>query len=185
MSGWTDEELARLRQLWDQSDPRLSAAQIGVALGKTKNSVVGMARRQGLDARISPIKRPDRPDGARPRARISKHGAKTLPPVAVDVPAAAPPAPPAPRAPAKPCRFLLKTARETGNWPLYCDQPVRPAAEGGGPYCREHAALCYQPGTSYLRRATSLSGVTRSALPVRVERRADDGDPEPLTGEAA
>ena len=58
---WNDENVANLRELWDQGLP---TAQIGKLLGFTKNAVVGKAHRIGLERRPSPIRRtaikPDR-----------------------------------------------------------------------------------------------------------------------------
>lgn len=58
---WNNENVARLKDLWDQGLP---TAQIGKLLGFTKNAVVGKAHRTGLERRPSPIRRtaikPDR-----------------------------------------------------------------------------------------------------------------------------
>jgi len=58
---WNDDNVARLKELWDQGLP---TAQIGKLLGFTKNAVVGKAHRIGLERRPSPIRRtavkPDR-----------------------------------------------------------------------------------------------------------------------------
>ena len=58
---WNEENVSRLRDLWDQGLP---TAQIGKLLGFTKNAVVGKAHRIGLERRPSPIRRtavkPDR-----------------------------------------------------------------------------------------------------------------------------
>ena len=58
---WNEENVARLRELWDQGLP---TAQIGKLIGFTKNAVVGKAHRIGLERRPSPIRRtavkPDR-----------------------------------------------------------------------------------------------------------------------------
>ena len=58
---WNDENVSRLRDLWDQGLP---TAQIGKLIGFTKNAVVGKAHRIGLERRPSPIRRtavkPDR-----------------------------------------------------------------------------------------------------------------------------
>ena len=58
---WNDDNVSRLRDLWDQGLP---TAQIGKLLGFTKNAVVGKAHRIGLERRPSPIRRtavkPDR-----------------------------------------------------------------------------------------------------------------------------
>ena len=58
---WNEENVARLKELWDQGLP---TAQIGKLIGFTKNAVVGKAHRIGLERRPSPIRRtavkPDR-----------------------------------------------------------------------------------------------------------------------------
>ena len=58
---WNEENVARLRELWDQGLP---TAQIGKLIGFSKNAVVGKAHRIGLERRPSPIRRtavkPDR-----------------------------------------------------------------------------------------------------------------------------
>ena len=58
---WDDNNVARLKDLWDQGLP---TAQIGKLLNFTKNAVVGKAHRIGLERRPSPIRRaaikPDR-----------------------------------------------------------------------------------------------------------------------------
>ena len=58
---WNEENVAQLRELWDQGLP---TSQIGKILNFTKNAVVGKAHRIGLERRPSPIKRrimkPDR-----------------------------------------------------------------------------------------------------------------------------
>ncbi|AHI26595.1 GcrA cell cycle regulator [Komagataeibacter xylinus] len=51
---WTEETIARLRDLWQQG---LSTAEIGRQLSVTKNAVVGKAHRLGLKPRPSPIRR--------------------------------------------------------------------------------------------------------------------------------
>ena len=51
---WDDNNVAKLRDLWDQGLP---TAQIGKLLGFTKNAVVGKAHRIGLERRPSPIRR--------------------------------------------------------------------------------------------------------------------------------
>ena len=58
---WNDENVSKLRELWDKGLP---TAQIGKLLGFTKNAVVGKAHRIGLETRPSTIRRtavkPDR-----------------------------------------------------------------------------------------------------------------------------
>jgi len=45
---WTPDMLAELHRLWHA---RMSASKIGLALGMTKNAIIGKARREGLPAR--------------------------------------------------------------------------------------------------------------------------------------
>ncbi|MQR98381.1 GcrA family cell cycle regulator [Gluconobacter aidae] len=84
---WTDETIARLRDLWSQG---LSTAEIGRQLSITKNAVVGKAHRLGLPPRPSPIRNRKVQDGeagtteAIPR-RKSPSRAKAAEPAAVDL----------------------------------------------------------------------------------------------------
>ena len=65
---WNDENVAQLRELWDQGLP---TAQIGKLLGFTKNAVVGKAHRTGLERRPSPIRRSAvKPDRKKARSPI-------------------------------------------------------------------------------------------------------------------
>ena len=52
---WTDERVAKLRELWDKG---LSASQIAkeLAEGVTRNAVIGKAHRMNLASRPSPVK---------------------------------------------------------------------------------------------------------------------------------
>ena len=65
---WDNENVERLRDLWDQGLP---TAQIGKLLGFTKNAVVGKAHRIGLERRPSPIRRTAvKPDRKKARSPI-------------------------------------------------------------------------------------------------------------------
>lgn len=65
---WNDENVARLKELWDQGLP---TAQIGKLLSFTKNAVVGKAHRIGLERRPSPIRRTAvKPDRKKARSPI-------------------------------------------------------------------------------------------------------------------
>ena len=65
---WNDENVSKLRDLWDQGLP---TAQIGKLLGFTKNAVVGKAHRIGLERRPSPIRRTAvKPDRKKARSPI-------------------------------------------------------------------------------------------------------------------
>jgi GcrA cell cycle regulator len=59
MSGkttWDDDQIAKLKWLWNQTDPQLSTSEIGRRLGMTKNAIVGRAHRLHLTGRVSPIR---------------------------------------------------------------------------------------------------------------------------------
>ena len=45
-SGWTEDRLAKLRELWDK---KLSITKIGEELGVSRNAVAGKAHRLGLE----------------------------------------------------------------------------------------------------------------------------------------
>lgn len=68
---WTDELIARLKELWEQG---LSTAEIGRQLSITKNAVVGKAHRLGLPPRPSPIRNKAAAEGTSkpPRTRASR-----------------------------------------------------------------------------------------------------------------
>ncbi|MDG6095623.1 GcrA family cell cycle regulator [Acetobacter sp. AN02] len=109
---WTDETIARLRELWDQG---LSTAEIGRTLGFTKNAVVGKAHRLSLPARPSPIRQkkaagPSEKTAAPAETKAPRKEAAppAEAPVATATPSDTPPAAPvepvvaAPAAPAEP-----------------------------------------------------------------------------------
>ncbi|MBN8871745.1 MAG: GcrA cell cycle regulator [Rhodospirillales bacterium] len=158
---WSDETIARLRDLWAEGH---STAEIGRRLGVSKNAVVGKAHRLDLPARPSPIRR-EAADGAEPRRVVSRRvEGPTLPPLSSTAvaapPAAAAPlsvatavasrpvsvAAPPPRVHVVPQRPYARVV--TCCWPLgepgtrsfrFCDDPSEP----GKPYCAEHAKLAY------------------------------------------
>ena len=150
---WTDETIARLRELWAEGH---STAEIGRRMGISKNAVVGKAHRLNLVARPSPIRR----DGERPPPRPAmprRVTGPTLPPLAaaavVSVSPVARPIPvPARPEPAKPHVVrpvpTYTPRAQTCCWPLgepgtptfrFCDAGAIP----GKPYCPEHAAIAY------------------------------------------
>ena len=53
---WSDEEIVKLRELV-MSDPRISTAEMGRKLERSKHSIVGKKRRLDLPKRASPIVR--------------------------------------------------------------------------------------------------------------------------------
>ena len=71
-SGWTEDRLAKLRELWDK---KLSITKIGEELGVSRNAVAGKAHRLGLEKRQSPIKPSIKP-------KTSKNNSKPWPQMA-------------------------------------------------------------------------------------------------------
>lgn len=163
---WADEDKEWLRQLWmyrDEHGRALSTRQIGETMGRSKNSVVGVAHRLDLPPRQSPIKRRE---GAPAPRKPARAGADTLPALASVsiVPAVVPTRAPGsaamrPQIVAPPqdshvaARSLLRAvSKRDCCWPIgdpgtkgfrFCDAPAHP----GKPYCAEHCALAYaRPG---------------------------------------
>ncbi len=153
---WTEENIARLRELWAEGH---STAEIGRRMGISKNAVVGKAHRLDLDGRPSPIRREGDAEALHLAAPRRMTG-PTLPPLAAAAPIAVVAPPPLPRpAPAAPRAEMPKPhvvvpvpARaprtHTCCWPLgdpgtrsfrFCDA----GATHGKPYCAEHAAVAY------------------------------------------
>ncbi len=131
---WTEETIARLRQLWAEGH---STAEIGRRMGVSKNAVVGKAHRLQLEARPSPIRRdgaaPRRPSSSRPSVQPATDGSRERP--------APPPlrAVPVPRSTVRtmPCCWPIG---EPGTPAFrFCDEP----ATAGKPYCMAHAQLAY------------------------------------------
>lgn len=159
---WTPDEDERLRELWMRGD---LTADIGDALGRPKNSVIGRAHRLKLPPRASPIGA-GRPRPARPVAAFrSAVIRKPIPPresAAPETPALSPwagtaeraaPAelPPAAVLPARPGGF--SRGGEGCRWPmwgrgrpthLYCGATQRARPDGTRcVYCAEHAAVAF------------------------------------------
>ena len=148
---WTDETIARLRELWAEGH---STAEIGRRMGVSKNAIVGKAHRLNLTARPSPICR-DR-SGAPPRPAAPRRViGPTLPPMTAEVsappvtrppPVQVRPEPPKPHAVNPPPVRAMRLQRCC--WPLgepgtrsfrFCDAEATP----GKPYCTAHAAIAY------------------------------------------
>lgn len=138
---WDEARDARLRDLWMQDSPRLSTHQIGVALGLSKNAIVGRARRLGLPGRPSPI--------LPPRVEAAPATPRGAPPVRLTLPRPAPsPAAVRPALPALParlagsrpsraCRYIA--GKPAGLATVYCEAATLP----GSSYCPHHHAICH------------------------------------------
>jgi GcrA cell cycle regulator len=153
---WPESAIATLQHDWCEN--KMSAAEIGIKLGCSKNAVVGKVHRLGLLAKPSPIKR--RADGVvkvKPvRARTSSvtlvalSSMQALPELAVPVqtdaqamvarapaaPATAPQRPIPPFRPRISCQFVTNKERPF----LFCSATSLP----GRVYCAAHYEVCYE-----------------------------------------
>ena len=122
-SGWTEDRLAKLRELWDK---KLSITKIGEELGVSRNAVAGKAHRLGLEKRQSPIK-----PSIKPKTQKNEWDETLRGPM--------------------PLRLVLRSLEWSRNkclWPYgdpknldfkFCGEPVL----SGKPYCLKHCALAY------------------------------------------
>jgi len=122
-SGWTEERLARLKELWDQ---KLSISKIGEKLGVSRNAIAGKAHRLGLEKRQSPIKPSLKSKSIKNEWDENKRGPKPL-------------------------RLILRNLDWSRNkclWSFedpksvnfyFCGDEVHP----GKPYCLKHCGLAY------------------------------------------
>lgn len=145
---WTDERVAKLRELWDKG---LSASQIATALaeGVTRNAVIGKAHRMNLASRPSPVK-------TDPKKKLKKTVEKKVAPVKVKA--------------AGGKVSLLELTERMCKWPIghpgevdfhFCGKP----SAATFPYCPEHCAQAYQ--VQQPRRDRRANRGRISATPVR------------------
>ena len=165
---WDDTNMQRLRDLWANG---YSTLKIALHMGVSKNAIVGKARRLGLTARPSPIKRgpdavkiertnflPPLPERAAviPAPEPPKPAQPDpVPVLAVVMPVFEPPPLPPRPVPAPEPRVEVAPSAETlfrkstpCCWPI--GNPGTPGfrmcddtSERGKPYCPEHAARAY------------------------------------------
>ena len=122
-SGWTEDRLAKLRELWDK---KLSITKIGEELGVSRNAVAGKAHRLGLEKRQSPIK-----PSIKPKTQKNEWDETLRGPM--------------------PLRLVLRSLDWSRNkclWPYgdpknldfkFCGEPVL----SGKPYCLKHCEIAY------------------------------------------
>ncbi|MBL4802605.1 MAG: hypothetical protein JKY45_11995 [Emcibacter sp.] len=145
---WTDERVAKLRELWDKG---LSASQIATALaeGVTRNAVIGKAHRMNLASRPSPVK-------ADPKKKVKKPTEKKVAAVKAKVRGGK--------------VSLLELTERMCKWPIghpgeggfhFCGK----ASAATFPYCPEHCGQAYQ--VQQPRRDRRANRGRISATPVR------------------
>ena len=149
---WTEEACAQLTKLWNEDG--LSTREIGIAMGITKNMVIGKARRLRLAARRNPILPKSLPAvfGRAPRDKIKTYAK-------IPIPASLP------SSNIKVGKKIMETAPQDCSsldvsildmhegmckWvthtstadrlALYCGDKIKP---GGGAYCPHHHKLSY------------------------------------------
>ena len=134
MTAWTPERIETVTRLWNEG---LTTAEIGRAVGMSKNAVVGKAHRLQLPPRPSPIRRgSSTPSVARAPSRSNgRQAVKETNGVVVRV---------KPRAPQPP----LAVGNAACKWPIgHPDEPgfhfCGARALLGKPYCPEHYSKAY------------------------------------------
>jgi GcrA cell cycle regulator len=166
---WPEKDLAQLRALWATG---MSAKAIGVAMGRSKSSIIGRAHRLDLEGRPSPIRpftsagecapsarhaesapsaRRKAASGDAPpnlRARNAPAPKVTLPPIQRTEPPLAPPR----EAPQAPVVIFKPRPPARCTWPMWgaktkFDDDGNPLLCGDpateGPYCEEHRKVAF------------------------------------------
>jgi GcrA cell cycle regulator len=124
---WTPELESQLDRLWNVE--KLSRAKIAIALGISKNAVIGKANRMGLDPKINAGAFPKtlakdyvKLDKTPKIGRVGRIGSSLIPELAVFH-----------RSPDRTCQWLEGNPKEF-NW---CGKPTTRV------YCQEHHDRCY------------------------------------------
>jgi hypothetical protein len=135
-------EVARL------ADIGLSASEIGAQVGKSRNAIIGLAHRNpGMITLQGAHAGGPRKGQKMPRKKNPAQTAGFMPKSSAQPDMKCQPLPPEPDVPAD-CEpiTLLELTDETCRWPIgsrdyvFCGRRA-----SGGPYCRLHSALAYQP----------------------------------------
>ncbi len=156
---WTDDRVEMLTKLWAEG---LSASQIATRMGGvTRNAVIGKVHRLGLSGRGRPTRatrtktvkqKPSMPHAPRtPMPVVGNTALKTTPEAAPEPEAKVEPAPLREvEIPAGERRTILTLNEHTCKWPIgdpgdrnfhFCGRK----SETAMPYCKDHAAVAYQP----------------------------------------
>ena len=130
---WTAERDSQVTALWHSGE---TCSAIAAAVGVTKNSIVGRARRLKLPSRPSPIDRSGA--GRKPRSKPARAPRITLPSACEPVPVVIAAPVIAPRAvnPNECCQWPMTNGRP---W-VFCGAQRQTA---GGVYCADHRAVAY------------------------------------------
>ncbi len=127
MTTWTEARIAEVTRLWNEG---LTTAEIGRAVGVSKNAVVGKAHRLGLPPRPSPIR-----NGSAVRAPSATARRRVRPVAKVEK--------------AEPTNVVkLVVGKAPCRWPIgHPDEPdfhfCGERALVGKPYCKTHYDLAY------------------------------------------
>lgn len=160
MSYWQPHERDFLVKVWGTWDEhgKVSGPRIGLALGRSKNSVIGEANRLGLPRQIATPHPLTDEERAR-RVRVRHNSPRRPAPIPMGVPTLVPlvsvkdeatvsfePSPPPEAEPVvepelsdHPCCWPFGDPGERGF--RFCDAPTQP----GKSYCPSHMALAHQP----------------------------------------
>ena len=143
---WTNEQIAQLTQLWADG---ISGQQIAIAMGISKNSVLGKVHRLDLPGRASPlIGGKTNPDFVRKNKQHIERIARARTGPALPIPSMEGPRPIhvlpaysaqviAPFAGIKLCQYPSGTPGTKGF--RFCEAPSVPAKS----YCEDHYRRCY------------------------------------------
>jgi GcrA cell cycle regulator len=129
---------AKLHKLWSQTDPELSAREIGKILKVTKNAVIGAARRSGCAPRQSPIIRSKERAVAHKTPKQRDETFKTI--IVVSKPDKEP------ERMHTPPQKAVRTRTEPCAWIYHMGPPARfceAVSAPGKSYCPEHCAIAY------------------------------------------
>lgn len=173
---WTEDRVDVLKKLWAEGH---SASQIAKQLGGvTRNAVIGKVHRLGLSGRATPsrpVKRP--PRLARPKPQVMADGTVKTAPAR------------APNAPLADTAKVVEKAAMTALQPMplndgeaatiltlrdsMCKWPIGDPADpsfafcgrkaDGGPYCKDHAEVAFQPARKRERKKSEYDYVRRIA----------------------
>lgn len=153
---WTDELIARLKELWEQG---LSTAEIGRQLSITKNAVVGKAHRLGLPPRPSPIRNKAAAEGSAKPARTRTRKAEATSEAVEEKAASAAPAKPAEKKKAAAPKVVKVS-------PAAAEEPAKPASvKADRPAGTEKPAKASAPKAAAAAPAENPKAVEPAARP--------------------